>query len=275
MPQYGMPQTGRYARYTITASFLTMLALLAGAAPGARARTPMQTPSTQAPATAASAATPADGAQLVAALRRVEVASLADAMEQLFHKKMYMSHRMRPLAPSHFAGTAVTVLLKKEENTEGAPALQGMLAAIDQGPPDSVYVMVVEGGNDIAGIGGLMGTAMSARGFAGAVIDGGVRDTNYLQRIGFPVYALGILPSTSVGHYRFGGANIPVTCDGVHVDPNDFVVADNDGVVVVPRARAAEVLKLAQELDFKEHTMYAYIEKYKSILKAVEQFGRI
>jgi regulator of RNase E activity RraA len=116
---------------------------------------------------------------------------------------------------------------------------------------------------------------MSARGFAGAVIDGGVRDTNYLQRIGFPVYALGIVPSTSVGHYRFGGSNIPVTCDGVHVDPNDFIVADNDGVVVVPRARAADVLKLAQELDFKEHTMYSYIEKYKSILKAVEQFGRI
>jgi regulator of RNase E activity RraA len=120
-----------------------------------------------------------------------------------------------------------------------------------------------------------MGTAMSVRGFAGAVIDGGVRDTRYLQHIGFPVYARGIVPSTSVGHYRFGGSNIPVTCDGVHVEPNDIIVADNDGVVVVPRARAADVLKLAQELDFKEHSMIPYIEKYKSIVKAVEQFGRI
>ena len=92
-----------------------------------------------------------------------------------------------------------------------------MLAAIDQGAPNSVYVMVVEDGADIAGMGGLMGTAMQARNFSGAVIDGGVRDTAYLRKIGFPVFALGRVPSTSVGHYRFAGANIPVVCDGVLV----------------------------------------------------------
>src|SRR5438552_2837670 len=89
-----------------------------------------------------------------------------------------------------------------------------MLAAIDEGSRNSVYVMVVEDGADIAGMGGLMGTAMASRNFSGAVIDGGVRDTAYLQKIGFPVYALGIVPSTSVSHYRFAGANIPVVCDG-------------------------------------------------------------
>jgi regulator of RNase E activity RraA len=166
------------------------------------------------------------------------------------------------------------VLLKKEENHD-PKALEGMLAAIDQGSPNSVYVMVVEDGNDIAGMGGLMGTAMSARGFSGAVIDGGVRDTAYLQKIGFPVYARGVVPSTSVSHYRFAGANIPVTCDGVAVNPKDFIVADADGVVVVPRAQAAKVLALAQEMDFKEHSMYAHIEKLKSIVEAVKQFGRL
>ncbi len=61
-----------------------------------------------------------------------------------------------------------------------------MLEAIDQGTTDSVYVMVVEDGEDIAGMGGLMGTAMAARGYSGAVIDGGVRDVAYLRKIGFP-----------------------------------------------------------------------------------------
>ena len=56
----------------------------------------------------------------------------------------------------------------------------------------------------------LMGTAMAARGYAGAVIDGGVRDVAYLRKIGFPVFATGIVPSTSVHHYRFAGAQIPV-----------------------------------------------------------------
>jgi regulator of RNase E activity RraA len=124
-------------------------------------------------------------------------------------------------------------------------------------------------------MGGLMGTAMAARNFSGAVIDGGVRDTAYLQKIGFPVYALGVVPSTSVSHYRFAGSNIPVTCDGVPVNPGDIITADPDGVVVVPKGIATQTLKLAQEMDFKEHSMYAYIEKLKSIEEAVAKFGRL
>ena len=120
-----------------------------------------------------------------------------------------------------------------------------------------------------------MGTAMFARGFAGAVIDGGVRDLPQLKRIGFPVYALGPVPSTAVGHYRFAGMNIPVKCDGIDVSPQDIIVADMDGVVVVPRAKAAEILVLSQRLDNTEHSTYPFIEKFHSIVEAVKQFGRI
>lgn len=215
-----------------------------------------------------------DDASLLDGFRHVEVASVSDALEQLTGRKMYMSHHMRPIFPTKFAGFALTVLLKKETNHD-PNALDGMLAAIDHGSSNSVYVMVVEDGADIAGMGGLMGTAMNSRNFSGAVIDGGVRDVAYLQKIGFPVYALGIVPSTSVAHYRFAGANIPVVCDGVAVNAADIIVADVDGVVVVPRASAASALKLAQELDFKEHSMYATIEKLKSIQEAVKQFGRL
>jgi regulator of RNase E activity RraA len=215
-----------------------------------------------------------DDASLLEGFRHVEVASVSDALEQISGRKMYMTHRMRPIFPSKFAGFALTVLLKKESNHD-PDALKGMLAAIDQGAANSVYVMVVEDGADIAGMGGLMGTAMSSRNFSGAVIDGGVRDTAYLQKIGFPVYALGIVPSTSVGHYRFAGSNIPVVCDGVAVNPGDIIVADADGVVAVPRQTAPQVLGLAQDMDFKEHSMYAWIEKLKSIQEAVKKFGRL
>ncbi len=213
--------------------------------------------------------------ELVADYRRVEVASVSDALEQLTGKRMYMSHRMHPIFTTKFAGFARTVLLKKDEGNSDPAALNGMLEAIDQGSTNSVYVMVVEDGDDIAGMGGLMGTAMAARGYAGAVIDGGVRDVAYLRKIEFPVYATGIVPSTSVHHYRFGGSQIPVTCDGVTVNAGDIIAADSDGVVVVPRARAQEVLKLAQEMDFKEHSMYAVIEQMNSIVEAVKKFGRL
>ena len=212
---------------------------------------------------------------LIEGFRRVEVASVSDALEQLTGQRMYMSHHMQPIFTTKFAGFARTVQLKKDEGTNDPKALSGMLAAIDEGSENSVYVMAVEDGADIAGMGGLMGTAMAARGYSGAIIDGGVRDVAYLRKIGFPVYATGIVPSTSVHHYRFGGSQVALKCDGVTVAPGDIVAADSDGVVVIPRAKAVEVLNLAQQMDFKEHSMYPVIEKLKSIQEAVKQFGRL
>ena len=105
--------------------------------------------------------------ELLDGYRHVEVASVSDAMEKLTGQRIYLSHHMRPIFTSKFAGFALTVILKKEENHD-PDALSGMLAAIDSGGPNSVYVMMVEDGVDIAGMGGLMGTAMQARGFSGA-----------------------------------------------------------------------------------------------------------
>ena len=212
---------------------------------------------------------------LIEGFRLVEVASVSDATEQLLGKRAYMSHEMRPLNPAKFAGPAVTVLLKKEENTDGSKALQGMLDAIDEAPAGSVYVMVLEDGPDYAGIGGLMSTAMKFRGLAGAIVDGGIRDTPQITKLQFPVFSRGVVPSTTINHYRVAGTNTPVTCAGLPVRPHDIVVADMDGVAVVPREHAAEVLKKAEQLDNTEHSMLPYIEKYRSIREAVAKFGRL
>jgi regulator of RNase E activity RraA len=215
------------------------------------------------------------GDPFIEGFRTVEVASVSDAMEQLYGRRAYMSHDMRPLSPAKFAGPAVTVELRKEEHKEGPAASQGMLDAIDGAPAGSVYVMVLDGGLDYAGIGGLMATAMKYRGLAGAVIDASVRDTPQIRKLQFPVFSRGVVPSTTINHYRFVASNVPVTCAGVVVNPRDIVVADEDGVAVVPRAQAAEVLKKAQELDNTEHSMIPFIEKFRSIREAVAKFGRI
>src|SRR5580704_14504406 len=198
------------------------------------------------------------GDPLIEGFRMVEVASVADAMEQLYGQRAYMSHEMRPVFKTKFAGPAVTVLLKKEEHKEGAAASQGMLDAIDNAKPGSVYVMVLDEGADFAGIGGLMATAMKYRGFAGAVIDASVRDTPQIQKLQFPVFSRGIVPSTTINHYRFAGKSLTVTCAGVQVRPNDVIAADMDGVVVVPREKAAAVLERAQQLDNSEHSMMPF-----------------
>ena len=118
-------------------------------------------------------------------------------------------------------------------------------------------------------MGGLMATAMKYRGFAGAIVDASVRDTPQIKKLQFPVFSRGIAPSTTINHYRFAGVNIPVTCAGARVNANDIIVADEDGVAVVPRDKAAEVLKKAQQLDDTEHQMLPFIEKFKSIREAV------
>ena len=215
------------------------------------------------------------GDPLIEGFRGVEVASVADAMEQLYGQRAYMSHDMRPLFKTKFAGPAVTVLLKKEEHKEGSAASQGMLDAIDAAPAGSVYVMVLEDGLDYGAIGGLMTTAMKYRGLTAAVVDGSIRDTPQIGKLQFPVFSRGVAPSTTINHYRFAGANIAVTCAGVRVNAGDIVTADEDGVAVVPRAHAAEVIKKAQDLDNTEHTMIPFIEKFRSIKEAVAKFGRI
>jgi len=215
------------------------------------------------------------GDPVIQGYRDTEVASVSDAMEQLYGQQAFMSHDMRPLEKTKFAGPAWTVLMKREDNKEGGGAVQGMLDAIDAAPAGAVYVMSVENGGDYAGIGGLMATGMKARGLAGAVIDASIRDTPQIKKIQFPVFSRGVVPSTMVGHYRFAGVNVPVTCAGVKVNPGDIVTADEDGVVVVPKARAADVLKKAQDLDYQEHSTIPLIEKLRSIKEAVAKFGRI
>lgn len=261
------PRRRKYFPSTLLACVLAASAMMA-AMYGAKSCAAMHDPG------ASGQSSNQDPAALLDAYRHVEVASVSDAIEQLLGKRMYLSHRMRPLGSARFAGYAVTVRMEKHENHD-AHAVDGMLEAIDRGSKDSVYVMSIEGGADVAGMGGLMGSAMAARDFSGAVIDGGVRDTAYLKKIGFPVYATGVAPSTLVGHYRCAGTQIPVIIDGVTIHPGDLITADNDGVVIVPRDRATDVLKLAEQLDFKEHSMYPLIEKTKSIEDAVRQFGRL
>jgi 4-hydroxy-4-methyl-2-oxoglutarate aldolase len=212
---------------------------------------------------------------LVDEFNRVEASSVADALEQLYGLRNYLPHQFRPNQTTKFTGRALTVYLKREEHKEGSPAQQGMIDAIDAGAPGSVYVMTMDGAEDFAGIGALMSTTMKARGFAGAVVDGGVRDTPALAKLQFPVFSRSVVPSTTVNHFRFAGANIPVTIGGVRIEAGDIIVADMDGVVVVPKDKAAPVLAKARELDNVEHAMYPFIERFRSLKAAVAQYGRL
>ncbi len=225
--------------------------------------------------TARPAAAPAD--PLVAALAKMPTASLADAVDQVVGRRGFMSHDMRPQSPGHFAGRAVTALLRPAPPEKATAALSAResVTMIDNAKPGEVGVIVIENGLDVAALGGLMGTDAKARGLAGMVLDAGVRDVAELRAMNLPVYARSVVPSTTVGRFAGVARNVPVPCAGVEVAPGDIIVADDDGVVSIPQAQAAAVLKKAQEIDEREGRMMPLIRQYKSLLKVVEMFNRI
>ncbi|MBK5295417.1 MAG: RraA family protein [Acidobacteriia bacterium] len=214
---------------------------------------------------------------LIAGFQQTTVASAADAVDQIIGRRGFMSHDMRPRIEGKFVGRAATSLMRETTPDKATPQLSAKhsVALIDAAKPGEVGVLVIENGLDVAGLGGLMGTAAKARGMAGIVIDGGVRDLPEVRSLGLPVYARSVVPSSSVGRYATVASQIPVQCAGVEVRPGDVIVAGEDGVVVVPRDKAQEVLKRAQEIDERESKMVPLIQKLKALGKAIEQFNRI
>ena len=214
---------------------------------------------------------------LIAGFRKTYAASAADAVELVTGKRGFMAHDMKVVTGGELVGRAVTSLVRPASPEQATPALstKHSVEMIDNAKPGEVGVIVMEGTLDIAAMGNLMGTAAVVRGMAGMVLDGAVRDVPDLRKMGLTVYARSLSPATAVGRYATVNRNIPVECAGVTVRPGDIIVANEDGVVVVPQERAAEVLKKAQEIDDREIKMYPFIKQTKSLSKAIELFNRI
>jgi regulator of RNase E activity RraA len=214
------------------------------------------------------------GDPIIDGFRTTEVASVADALEQLYGIQNYMPGDVRPIFKTKFVGPAVTILMRREEHKDPT-GLTKMIEAIDTIPAGSVMVIATDGDLKYGVLGGLMGTTLKYRGAVGAVTDASVRDLPQLNRLQFPVYSRGVAPGTTVNHYRVIAVNVPVVCAGVKISAGDLISADEDGVVVIPKDRAAEVLKKSKELDFAEHSQYPFIETTKSLSEAIKKFGRI
>ncbi|MDR7486854.1 MAG: RraA family protein [Armatimonadota bacterium] len=212
---------------------------------------------------------------LVEGFRATTTASVADAVDRVVRAPGFMTHEIKPIAPAKLVGPAVTVL---EAAAFDAGPPQHALEAIDAAAPGAVLVIGMadpDASRNVAHFGGLMATAAVTRGLAGAVLDAGCRDVEEIRGLGFAVFSRTVVPSTTVGRFRTVDRDLPVVCGGVLVRPGDLLVGDADGVVVVPREAAAEVLRVAAEIEATERRMTEAIRRTGSILKAMEEFARI
>jgi regulator of RNase E activity RraA len=200
--------------------------------------------------------------------------NVADAVDEATGLRGFMARDMKPVFQAKVIGPAVTVYLRRGLRTDKRDWPNLQIQTLDEAQPGSVMVEVLEDGLDTAGVGNLMATTAKVRGLAGMVIDGGARDIEELEEIGFPVWSRSQTPATSVGRYVPVARNVPVLCGGVLVRPGDWIVADKTGVVVVPEESLPQVLKLLRQYDDKETKMLSLINETKSMGKALERFNR-
>ena len=187
---------------------------------------------------------------LIASLGRLGVATVHEAQGRTGLMQPYM----RPLwRGARIAGSAVTALCHPGDNWMIHVAVE-MLA------PGDVLVVACSSESTDGAFGELLATSLKARGAKGVVLDMGCRDAHEISEMRFPLWSRAISAKGTV-KATIGSGNVPVVCAGAQIQPGDVVVADDDGVVIVPRANAEAVVRASEEREKKEAQSRARLEK--------------
>lgn len=205
--------------------------------------------------------------------RNLYTAVLADALDDLGFRQQAMRETIRPLSPDLvFAGWARTIACMDVYHTCEDP-YDIEIEAVDSLLPGEIAVVATGDSKRNAPWGELLSTAALSRGARGAVIDGLVRDVKKIQALGFPVFATGIKPVDSRGRGLVIDYNVPVECQGVLVTPGDLVVADFDGVVVVPAGVVTEAVRLATDKVSRENHSRSELMNGALLRQVYDKYG--
>jgi 4-hydroxy-4-methyl-2-oxoglutarate aldolase len=194
-------------------------------------------------------------APLPAGWEQLYSAVLSDSLDALGIMDQAMPPAIRPLDDGlKLCGRARTGMYMETASVDpGVNPYELEIAIVDDLKPGDVAVFACGGSSRIAPWGSLLSTATRARGAAGCITDGFVRDILEIRRMGLPVFHAGIAPLDSKGRGQIEAIDVPVRCAGVRVSPGDLVFGDADGVVVVPQAVESEVLRVAFDKVNGEH----------------------
>lgn len=179
---------------------------------------------------------------------------------------------IRPVVSGRFAGPALTVQLYPGD-------LVDCLDALRVTKPGDVIVVDAAGETETSIWGGLMTGLCLMRGVVGAVVDGAIRDIDEIRDLGFPIFSRAVVPRST--HSPYSGrtepieVNVTITCGGSVIEPGDIMLADEVGIVAVPKAEAAKILEAALKEVDDEEAMRGRIRDGKSVDDLLAEFGRV
>ncbi len=200
-------------------------------------------------------------------------AALADVLDERGYREQTLPPELRPIAPGmRLAGQAFTVLGRPRAQEDWDATIRKTLAMLGSVPTGHVAVYAT-GHDRSAHFGELSAVSLASRGVAGCVLDGGCRDTRFIAEEGFPVFARYVTPEDSTWRWEVTATEEPIEIGGVRIHPGDWVVGDEDGVVVVPHAIAADVLEAAERKVGTENEVRAAVRAGVSPLEAFERHG--
>ena len=203
----------------------------------------------------------------------IYTAALADILDARGYRTQTLPPSIRPLERGmKLAGPAFTVRGRPVQTASYDTSLRKVLQMLGEVPAGHVAVYACAQAVS-AHLGELSVTSLAARGVVGCVLDGGCRDVRFIVELGFPVFCAHVTPEDSTFRWELEATQAPVSVGEVRVEPGDWVVGDDDGVVVVPNAIAESVLAEAEEKAATENEIRAAVRDGMPPLEAYERFG--
>jgi regulator of RNase E activity RraA len=207
--------------------------------------------------------------KLINGFKKLSTTDISDALDRLGLRGAVIG--ISPMFPCpRIVGFAVTVKVTAAGLTKSKQHLG--INAIDAASPGDIIVIDNAGRRDVSCWGEILTVGALMKSIAGVVIDGAFRDLDVIKTLSFPVFARGVVPVTARGRVMQESFNVLIQCGGVQVRPGDIIIGDDNGVVVVPREMAEEVLKIAIELHEKERMIVEELRRGIPISEVDKKF---
>ena len=217
---------------------------------------------------------PADLAELATRFSALYTGAITDVLDRHGHRQQTLPPSLRPLREGmRLAGPAFPVEGRPRPGVGYDASIRSVLTMLGEVPAGHVVVYQTHDSSS-AHLGELSVTSLKGRACAGAVIDGGCRDVEYVVREGFPVFSRYVTPQDCVGRWEVVAWDVPTTIGGVRIEPGDYLIADSDGVVVVPAAVRDIVLEESEEVVTTESEIRAAVRAGALPLAAYERYGK-